>query len=41
MVGATEREAAQELAMSKGLIGKRIGMTTVFGEDGTSIPVFE
>ena len=25
--------------MSKGLIGKKIGMTTVFGEDGTSIPV--
>jgi large subunit ribosomal protein L3 len=25
--------------MSKGLIGKKIGMTTVFGEDGSSIPV--
>src|SRR5205823_5764740 len=39
VVGATEREAAQELAMSKGLIGKKIGMTTVFGEDGSAIPV--
>jgi large subunit ribosomal protein L3 len=25
--------------MSKGLIGKKIGMTTVFAEDGTSVPV--
>jgi large subunit ribosomal protein L3 len=25
--------------MSKGLIGKKIGMTTVFGEDGSAIPV--
>ena len=25
--------------MSKGLIGKKIGMTTVFGEDGTAVPV--
>ena len=25
--------------MSKGLIGKKIGMTTVFAEDGSAIPV--
>ena len=25
--------------MSKGLIGKKIGMTTVFGEDGSAVPV--
>src|SRR3982750_3581101 len=25
--------------MSKGLIGKKVGMTTVFGEDGTAVPV--
>jgi len=25
--------------MSKGLIGKKVGMTTVFAEDGTSVPV--
>jgi len=25
--------------MSKGLIGKKIGMTTVFGEDGTAVAV--
>jgi large subunit ribosomal protein L3 len=33
------REAAQERAMSKGVIGKKIGMTTVFAEDGTAVPV--
>jgi large subunit ribosomal protein L3 len=33
------REAAQELAMSKGLIGRKVGMTTVFAEDGTAHPV--
>src|SRR5436305_15326412 len=25
--------------MSKGLIGKKVGMTTVFAEDGTAVPV--
>ena len=25
--------------MAKGLIGKKLGMTTVFGEDGTALPV--
>jgi large subunit ribosomal protein L3 len=39
VVGATTREAAQELAMSKGLIGKKIGMTTVFSEDGAAVAV--
>jgi large subunit ribosomal protein L3 len=29
----------EEQAMSKGLIGKKVGMTTVFAEDGTAIPV--
>jgi large subunit ribosomal protein L3 len=33
------REAAQELVMSKGLIGRKVGMTTVFGEDGAAHPV--
>jgi len=30
------REAAQEHVMSKGLIGRKVGMTTVFAEDGTA-----
>src|SRR5437763_7297850 len=31
--------SAQEHAMSKGIVGKKIGMTTVFAEDGTAVPV--
>jgi large subunit ribosomal protein L3 len=30
------REAAQEFVMSKGLIGRKVGMTTVFAEDGSA-----
>ena len=30
------REAAQEFAVSKGLIGRKVGMTTVFGTDGSA-----
>src|SRR5438552_11462980 len=38
MVGAIKRDEEQEREM-KGLIGKKIGMTTVFAEDGMSVPV--
>src|SRR5437762_10505506 len=36
VVGAMTREAAQEFAVSKGLIGRKVGMTTVFGTDGSA-----
>jgi large subunit ribosomal protein L3 len=29
----------EEQAMSKGLVGRKVGMTTVFAEDGAAIPV--
>src|SRR5205823_13118546 len=35
-VGATAREAAREFVMSKGLIGRKVGMTTVFADDGSA-----
>jgi large subunit ribosomal protein L3 len=36
---AIRREEAQGDAMSQGLIGKKVGMTTIFGDDGAAIPV--
>src|SRR5438132_3688925 len=39
VVGAMAREAEQESAMSKGVIGKKVGMTAVFAEGGTAHPV--
>ena len=33
------REKEREAAMSKGLIGKKVGMTQVFTEDGSMVPV--
>jgi len=39
VVGAMDAGGAQEDVVSKGLIGRKVGMTTVFTDDGTAHPV--